>query len=88
MVKRSSWSPDYDPMNADWTKRTWDLPEDPREVARTLHAGGLTSLTVGDLPLFKFHPQRLPAVLEALREIERVAAEESGEGMRRPDPHS
>ena len=42
------------PENADWTKRTWDLPTDKAEFLAFLECSGRTIEEFKKLPVFKF----------------------------------
>ena len=47
--------PDADPMNADWTKRTWDLPPyKSKEFMRSLQSWGTTLEEFRKLPVYVF----------------------------------
>lgn len=46
---------DADPMNADWTKRTWDLPPyKSEEFMRFLQSSGSTLEDFRKLPIYVF----------------------------------
>lgn len=52
-------NPDADPMNADWTKRTWDLPPyKSEEFLRFLRSSGSTLEQFRKLPVYKFAVQK------------------------------
>lgn len=63
---------DADPDNADWTKRTWDLPEDPTQAAAILALGFYHIEDVMNLPVMRWHPEKAAAVRP---ELERIMAE-------------
>ncbi len=63
---------DADPMNADWTKRTWDagLPRNPRALRRWLKRQGITPEQFRRSPLYRYNVKRMPWIEEALRGAE------------------
>lgn len=56
--QQQEYSPDADPVNADWTKQSWDFP--PYKSAEFFEAiGGIESLDAfRELPAYKFAVER------------------------------
>lgn len=52
---------DADLDNADWTKRTWDLPcADEEELREFLARRGMTVRAFKRLPVYRFNRDKLP----------------------------
>lgn len=53
---------DADPMNADWSKQTWDvsLPQSLEEMREWLHKRGMTAEEFRRLPLYKYNVDKIP----------------------------
>jgi len=53
---------DEDPENADWPKRTWDLPTDMDEVRALLRAWGMTVEEFKRLPVYRWNVDKVPGL--------------------------
>lgn len=58
--------PDLDEENADWTKRTWDLPTDLAEFLRGLEQTGMSVAEFKTLPVYRFNLKTGPSWLKDL----------------------
>lgn len=53
--------PDADLANADWTKRTWDLPaQNLEELRRWLAAHGISVAQFKQQPVYRYNVGKLP----------------------------
>ncbi|MBX5448799.1 hypothetical protein [Thermogemmatispora sp.] len=54
--------PDAYPDNADWTKRTWDLPEitSPEKLDAYLESTGLSAQAFACLPVCRWNVSKIP----------------------------
>lgn len=56
---------DEDPNNADWTKRTWDLPcNDIESLRKFLKGMGMSAEHFKKLPVYRFNVDKLPWLRE------------------------
>lgn len=55
--------------NADWPKRTWDLPDDPTQAAAILTMGNDDIEAIKRLPVIRWNPERAAPVLREARRL-------------------
>ena len=55
---------DADIENADWTKKTWDLPTDKAEFLAYLKASGTTVENFKQLPVYRWNLDKVPWLKE------------------------